>query len=231
MKKISGWISSSKTKRALAAAALMTLTLGWLAAPGARAQQRQDGRVRARGAFTCDFALPGDFPFDRVAPVIERDRMYMAERPGMRRKQIPMRFDPSNGQLLTGGRYLFDTEADAAKYKAWVENDYVLDGTHFFDRPYFLNPVCHSWGVVAAYDLGDVQQQVVMRTERWAVPQGSQPRREPRQRARRLRPALRQRLLRRGRGHAELPRRLPPALVNDRGGAGPRLTLTSVEAA
>src|SRR5919205_1253871 len=115
MKKISGWISSSKTKRALAAAALMTLTLGWLAAPGARAQQRQDGRVRARGAFTCDFALPGDFPFDRVAPVIERDRMYMAERPGMRRKQIPMRFDPSNGQLLTGGRYLFDTVAQEAQ--------------------------------------------------------------------------------------------------------------------
>src|SRR5215212_8391744 len=110
------------------AVALLMLVLGGLAAPRARAatqdaQQKQDGNIKARGAFTCDFALPGDFPFGRVAPVIERDRMYMAERPGMQRKQIPMRFDFSNGNLLTGGRYLFDTEEDAAKYKSWVEND------------------------------------------------------------------------------------------------------------
>jgi hypothetical protein len=170
----------SETKGARLAVALLTLLFSWLAVPRTQAatqdapQQKQDGRIKAKGAFTCDFALPGDFPFGQVAPVIERDRMYMAERPGMQRKQIPMRFDFSNGQLLTGGRYLFDTEEDAVKYKSWVEDDFVLDGTHFFDRPYFLNPDCHSWGVVAAYNLKDIQQQTVMRTERWAVPQGSQ---------------------------------------------------------
>src|SRR5687768_18493856 len=47
------------------------------------------GNIKARGAFTCDFALPGNLPMDQVAPVIERDRIYMAERPGMQRKQIP----------------------------------------------------------------------------------------------------------------------------------------------
>ena len=172
--------------RALLAAALL-LQLSWLALPGDRAAaqdapegvrqdalQKQGGDIKARGAFTCDFALPGDFPFGQVAPVIERDRMYMAERPGMQRKQIPMRFDPATGNLLTDGRYLFDTEQDAGKYKSWVEDEFVLDGTRFFDRPYFLNPDCHSWGVVAARNLKDIQQQVVMRTERWSVPQGSQ---------------------------------------------------------
>src|ERR1044071_2436848 len=73
--------------------------------------------IKARGAFTCDFALPGDFPLGQVAPVIERDRMYMADRPGMQRKQIPIRFDFATGNILTGGRYLFDTRQDAAKYK------------------------------------------------------------------------------------------------------------------
>ncbi len=169
------------------AVALLALQLSWFAPPVARAapqdatenstadvQQKQDGNIKAKGAFTCDFALPGDFPFSQVAPVIERDRMYMAERPGMQRKQIPMRIDFSNGNLLTGGRYLFDTEQDAAKYKSWVENDFVLDGTHFFERPYFLNPDCHSWGVVGAHNIKDIQQQIIMRTERWSVPHESQ---------------------------------------------------------
>lgn len=185
-KRIGSNIKRGRGARALLAAALL-LQLSWLALPGDRAAAQatpegggqvarpaQDGGIKARGAFTCDFALPGDFPFAQVAPVIERDRMYMAERPGMQRKQIPMRFDPSTGDLLTGGRYLFDTEQDAAKYKSWVEDEFILDGTRFFDRPYFLNPDCHSWGVVAAHNLKDIQQQVVMRTERWSVPHGSQ---------------------------------------------------------
>jgi hypothetical protein len=178
--------SRSETTRARLAVALTMLALSWLApgvgaatqdAPEDRGQevrQQRDGQIKAKGAFTCDFALPGDFPFSQVASLIERDRMYMAERPGMQRKQIPMRIDFSNGNLLTGGRYLFDTEEDAAKYKSWVENDFILDGTHFFDRPYFLNPDCHSWGVVAASNIKDIQQQIIMRTERWSVPHASQ---------------------------------------------------------
>lgn len=169
------------------AVALLLLQSSWFAAPVARAatqdttekpatdvQRKEGGNIKAKGAFTCDFALPGDFPFSQVAPVIERDRMYMAERPGMQRKQIPMRIDFSNGNLLTGGRYLFDTEQDAAKYRSWVENDFVLDGTHFFERPYFLNPDCRSWGVVGAHNIKDIQQQIIMRTERWSVPHESQ---------------------------------------------------------
>src|SRR5688572_5110235 len=97
----------------------------------------RSGNIKARGAFTCDFALPGNLPLDQVAPIIERDRMYMAERPGMQRKQIPLAFDPDTGNLLSGGRYLFDTKQDAVNYKAWVENDFSLDGTLFFDRPYY----------------------------------------------------------------------------------------------
>jgi hypothetical protein len=181
MKKRDGSRNRTKTvTRSRLAVALLMLALGWLAAaPRVRAatqdvKKKQDGSIKAKGAFTCDFALPGDFPFSQVAPVIERDRMYMAERPGMQRKQIPMRIDFSNGNLLTGGRYLFDTEKDAAKYKSWVENDFVLDGTHFLERPYFIDPDCHSWGVVAAHNIKDIRQQIIMRTERWSVPQGSQ---------------------------------------------------------
>ena len=42
------------------------------------------GKVKAKGAFTADFGLPGSLPLNEVAPLIERDRMYMAARPGCR---------------------------------------------------------------------------------------------------------------------------------------------------
>jgi hypothetical protein len=39
---------------------------------------------KPKGCFTCDFALPVDLPLNLVPAIIERDRMYMAERPGIR---------------------------------------------------------------------------------------------------------------------------------------------------
>src|SRR5262245_3759380 len=45
---------------------------------------------KPKGCFTCDFALPGDLPLNQVPAIIERDRMYMAERPGMRTKHLPL---------------------------------------------------------------------------------------------------------------------------------------------
>lgn len=130
------------------------------------------GNIQARGCFTCDFTIPGNSPLN-VAPVIERDRMFMAERPGMQRKQIPLGF-AANGDLLSGGRYLFESRQQAEQYKDWVQNDFVLDGTLFFDRPYFLNPDCHAWRLIGGHNFQDVQHQVVLRTERWSVPDTNQ---------------------------------------------------------
>src|SRR5215203_1415244 len=158
---------------------LLLLPLSLLSFSGARAQSGDDdersprqGNIQARGCFTCDFTIPGNSPLD-VAPAIERDRMYMAERPGMQRKQIPLGF-AANGDLLSGGRYLFDTRRLAEEYKAWVQNDFVLDGTLFFDRPYFVNPDCHAWRLIGGHNFQDVQHQVVLRTERWSVPDTNQ---------------------------------------------------------
>src|SRR5687768_314117 len=98
------------------------------------------GPIRAGGAFTADFALPASLPLDQVAPLIERDRAIMATRPGMRQKHLPIRIEQETGNFLSGGRYLFDTAADAERYKAWVEQEFVVDGTTFFERPYVLDP-------------------------------------------------------------------------------------------
>ena len=133
------------------------------------------GKVRAKGAFTADFALPGSLPLNEVAPLIERDRMYMAARRGMQNKYLPLKIDFATGNLLSGGRYLFDTETDAINYKNWVKNEFILDGVLFFDRPIFINPDYHAWRVIGAQHLGEIDTRVIMRTERWSVSDQNQP--------------------------------------------------------
>jgi hypothetical protein len=128
------------------------------------------GPIDAGGALTTDLAMPAAMPLDQAAPVIERDRTVMATRPGMRQKHLPIRIEPETGNVLSGGRYLFDTAENAERYKSWLENEVVLDGTRFFDRPYFLNPVCHAWQVIGAHDLADIHtSHVVVRSERWTL--------------------------------------------------------------
>ena len=130
-----------------------------------------DDDIRAGGAFTCDFGLPGDLPFEQVPVLLERDRMVMAARPGFIRKLVPLRIDLANGEVSSGGRYLFETRKQAEEYRDWVTNEFVLDGVLFFDRPYFLAPDCHAWSVIGAHDFWDIHAaQVLVRTERWRAP-------------------------------------------------------------
>ena len=78
--------------------------------------------------------------------------------------------------LFSGGRYLFDTAEHAREYRDWVFNNYVLDGVLFLKRSYFLNPECHAWTVIGAHDFGDIHSsQIVLRTERWSLPNARQP--------------------------------------------------------
>jgi hypothetical protein len=145
-----------------------------LTATGAAAGE--DRSEQPRGAFTCDFGLSSGLASAQVGPSIERDRMYMAARPGMLHKHIPISFDPGSGAAFSGGRYLFDTAEHARKYRDWVFNSYVLDGVHFLKRSYFLNPECHAWTVIGAHDFGDVHSsQIVLRTERWSLRNARQP--------------------------------------------------------
>jgi hypothetical protein len=99
----------------------------------------------------------------------------MAKRPGMRQKHLPFQIASKSGNFLSGGRYLFDTVENAENYKSWVENDFVLDGVKFFERPFFIDPLCHVWSVIGAYDLADIRAaHAVIRLERWQLPSNPQ---------------------------------------------------------
>src|SRR5690242_1750392 len=79
-----------------------------------------------RGAFTCELTVGPGLPPPRAPSEIDRDRMLMSH-PGMRQKMLPLSFG-EGGNLLMGGRYLFDTVEQAADYEDFVLHRYVLDG-------------------------------------------------------------------------------------------------------
>lgn len=134
------------------------------------------GKIKAKGGFTCDFSILGDAfgPAD-IAPAIERDRMIMSDGNGMYHKHLPIALDFehfSNGQpdLFSGGRYLFKKEKDARDYRDYVENDMILDGDLFLERPYFYGAECYDWKVAGARNFTPVDTtQVIMRTERFEL--------------------------------------------------------------
>ena len=131
-----------------------------------------DGLIDAAAAFSCDFGIDPSFPVDQIAPSIERDRMYMAEMPGIvHGKHLPLSIDFNTGEQFSGGRYLFDTKNHAKKYAEFVTEDYVLDGFQFLERPGIIDPECHQWINIAAFELGEIHSDhIVMRTERWSIP-------------------------------------------------------------
>jgi hypothetical protein len=129
-----------------------------------------------RGGVSCDFEFSPTVNPLTIAPVIERDRMYMAARPGMQEKHIP--FNPPTLMLpaQTGGRYLFDSYQLARDYLTWVQQEYVLDGVLFFQRTDFVDPRCHVWEVVGAWEPGDPRtSHHFIRTERLRGPANHTP--------------------------------------------------------
>jgi hypothetical protein len=128
-----------------------------------------NGDLLQQGAFTCDLTVGPELIPAQAPSEIDRDRMLMSH-PGMRQKMLPIAFGPDS-TLLMGGRYLFDTEKQAKDYADFVLHRYVLNGVQFVDRDYFKDHDCRAWRAVGAHDFADFRaHQVVMRTERWEVP-------------------------------------------------------------
>ena len=158
--------------------ATVALLFGLTSEPRAQVVVSDNGDLTAEGAFSCELTLPATTLAGGSEPIgaaLERDRMIMSRQPGMLHKHIPLAIDFATGNLFAGGRYLFDTEEHAKEYKTFVTETFTLDGVQFLDRPYFLDHDCHSWSVVGARDFADIHtSQVVLRTERWAVPSDNQ---------------------------------------------------------
>jgi len=130
------------------------------------------GPIRLAGAFIDEFDIVGDMPVDQVPLAIERDRPYFVARPGFYRKLLPLMIG-DGGAVHTGGRYLFETRADADAFGRWLTDEFVLDGTHFVQRPWVRNLTGAAFDVIGAHDFKDVHNaQTVVRVERYALDPG-----------------------------------------------------------
>jgi hypothetical protein len=126
------------------------------------------GPIAAAGAFTSDFAIPDEIPMQHLVDMLEIERRSMDVRPGMRHKYTPLRFDPATGARQVGGRYLFDTWANAVDYNTFTSTELEFEpGVKFWERPFFLGVDRHVWRVTGAYDFTPLATHYVNRFERW----------------------------------------------------------------
>lgn len=136
---------------------------------------QRPGPIPAEGAVLDDFVLTDALSPADAPAVIERDRVTMAARPGFHRKLLPFGFD-ATGRPCSGGRYLFDSYADAERFARWcaTEFDYDAPGRRMPDHPHFTDFVGPSvWRVAGAHDVADVRiGQRLLRTRTWHVPGG-----------------------------------------------------------
>ncbi len=127
------------------------------------------GAITARGAASDDFQLDfSKFPPTPIGAIIERDRMYMAERPGFLTKQLPLLID-QQGRFFSGGRYLFETYSNALAFHDWLATNLILDGVEILDRPYFVGLTGFAYEVIGGWRWEHVEDQVAMRVERWST--------------------------------------------------------------
>jgi hypothetical protein len=130
----------------------------------------------ARGAFSCDFEVDLGMVAEPPAAELERDRI-LSQRFAkevipfgkMLQKHLPLLpLDEAGTRILSGGRYLFTSRLQAAKYAKFITEKYHYPaGVQFLDRPSFSQAECRDWRVIWAWRFDDLEEHVALRTERF----------------------------------------------------------------
>jgi hypothetical protein len=129
----------------------------------------ETGPIACKAAFTSDFDLAPGIPLQQLVTNLEVGRKKMDDRPGMRHKYMPLRFDPATAVRQFGGRYLFETWEHALDYVRFTEELELEPGVRFWDRPFFIGVEKHAWHVIGAYDFAPMATHYAHRFERFAL--------------------------------------------------------------
>ncbi|KAL0933816.1 uncharacterized protein CTRU02_210615 [Colletotrichum truncatum] len=127
------------------------------------------GDIQAQAAFTSEIEINGHPSLQDFVNFQDVHRKVMDARPGMYLKYLPHQFDVVNGQLRTGGAYLFDTHENAADYWDWTTNIFEVDEpkVKFWSQPLFKASKRFIWQVIGATNFGPVEYHAVGRFQRW----------------------------------------------------------------
>jgi hypothetical protein len=130
-------------------------------------------KTAVRGMWLCDYPVLPTVDIVALVPSVEIDRAYVADRPGFQWLWSPVGFTPTGpvGQFMA----LFDTVPQAEAYAYWNDNEFILDGVHFWDRPEFADVHdCHVSEVLGSMERPVTKgSQVTSRNERFHVPPSS----------------------------------------------------------
>ncbi|UFS95284.1 hypothetical protein [Nocardia huaxiensis] len=145
------------------------------------------GPIAAEAAFTSDFAVAAEVSMPDLVNYQEVERRVMDERPGMLMKYMPAGYSPVTGEVLTGGRYLFDTWDSVREYRRFTTEELEFEpGVKFWDRLFFLGVDRHIWRVAGAHNFTPLTEHAVDRFERYTYTGG-----DPRPELERAWPAMR----------------------------------------
>ncbi|GIJ87070.1 hypothetical protein Asppvi_005972 [Aspergillus pseudoviridinutans] len=127
------------------------------------------GDISAQAAFTSEIEIDGLPSLQDVVNYQEIHRKTMDTRPGMYLKYLPHRYDAVNGELRSGGAYLFDTHENAADYWDWTANVFEVNEpkVKFWSQPLFKTSKRFIWKVIGATNFAPVESHAVGRFQRW----------------------------------------------------------------
>lgn len=128
------------------------------------------GPIAAEAAFTSDFAIAPEVSMSDLVDKQEIERRVMDDRAGMLMKYMPTRYDAVTGEVLTGGRYLFDTWANVEEYRRFTAEELEFEpGVKFWSRPFFVDVDRHIWRVAGAHNFTPIAEHAVDRFERFTI--------------------------------------------------------------
>jgi hypothetical protein len=128
------------------------------------------GEINAKAAFTSDIILDPRIDLSSCVKGQELGRRDMDVRQGMYIKYVPYQPHPITGQIMTGGRYLFDTWDDVLDYDHWTTNvcEYGNPPEKFWSWSMMQKVDRWNWRVAGAYHFSHPETHGLSRFQRWS---------------------------------------------------------------
>ncbi|RGP77242.1 hypothetical protein FLONG3_4757 [Fusarium longipes] len=128
------------------------------------------GEIKVKAAFTAEILITARVGLQDVWHGQYAGSQVMGKRPGMYIKYMPTKYHPINGNMLTGGAYLFDTLENANKYEDWTTNEFKIGEppVTYWKQPLFQSVDSWTWQVIGAHNFTPIDEHHIGRWQRWA---------------------------------------------------------------
>ncbi|CAG7558246.1 unnamed protein product [Fusarium equiseti] len=127
------------------------------------------GEIKAEAAFVTEILITARVGLQDVWHGQYQSSQVMGKRKGIYVKYLPTKYHPINGNMITGGSYLFDTMENTKKFEDWTTNDFKVGDpeTTYWKQPLFTSVNSWTWKVIGAHNFTPVEDHAIGRWQRW----------------------------------------------------------------